>query len=49
MATVEGIYTEMGSIYAHNIVAYKDSEGNWKDDIEYTKDQEKCRVMDQSF
>jgi hypothetical protein len=26
MATVEGFYTEMGSIYAHDIAGYKDGD-----------------------
>ena len=38
MAEVEGIFTEIGSIYSHDIVAYQ-VNGEWKRDIEYTKDQ----------
>lgn len=48
MATVEGIVTEMGSIYAHNIAAYQ-KDGDWHTDIEYTKDQLKCKAMDAAF
>jgi len=38
MAEVYGFVTETGSIYAHDIVAYKTNEG-WKTDIEYSKSQ----------
>ena len=30
MATVEGFYTEMGSIYAHDIAGYLDGDVWWK-------------------
>ena len=35
MAEVFGTYTEIGSIYAHDIVGYQ-VNGEWKTDIEYT-------------
>lgn len=38
-AKVYGEFTEVGSIYTHNIVEYKGEDGKWHDDIEYTKDQ----------
>lgn len=40
---VEGDFREMGSCYSHDIVAYKDNEGNWHHDIEYTESQLKCK------
>jgi hypothetical protein len=43
IATVYGFETEMGSIYTHDIVAYKDANGVWQKDIEYTPSQIKCR------
>jgi hypothetical protein len=49
VAKVEGYVTEMGSVYAHDIVAYQDAEGNWQSDIEYTKSQLKTRKMVDSF
>jgi hypothetical protein len=48
MATVYGTFTEMGSVYAHDIVAYE-KDGQWLTDIEYTKDQLKCKQMDALF
>jgi len=30
MATVFGVYTEMGSIYAHDIAGYKEGDVWWK-------------------
>lgn len=45
MAKVYGAFTEAGSIYSHNIVAYKDKDGNWKHDLEYTESQKKCALM----
>jgi len=43
VANVYGFYEEAGSVYAHDIVAYKDADGNWQEDIEYTKSQLDCR------
>lgn len=45
LCTVYGIYTEMGSVYSHDIVSYQDNTGNWQGDIEYTVDQKKCKEM----
>ncbi len=38
IAKVEGDFTEIGSIYTHNIVARK-VDGIWVNDIEYTEAQ----------
>jgi len=38
LAKVYGDYTEIGSIYAHNIVKYKIGD-DWHDDIVHTKSQ----------
>jgi len=43
MAEVEGIYTEIGSVYAHNIVMAK-VDGGWQQ-VEHTKQQKKMRAM----
>lgn len=42
LAEVYGDYTELGSIYTHDIVAYLDENRQWKDDIELTKSQIAC-------
>ncbi len=48
-AKVYGTYTEIGSIYSHDIVAYAVGH-EWKTDIEYTKSQLQCKAMnDQLF
>jgi len=49
VANVYGFCEEAGSVYAHDIVAYKDVEGNWKRNIEYTPAQMKCKKMADSF
>jgi len=38
IATVEGFFTETGSIYSHEIMAWKDENGDWQP-IEHTKEQ----------
>ena len=43
VCNVYGDFTEAGSIYAHDIVAYKDVNGFWYYDIEYTPDQLRCK------
>jgi hypothetical protein len=43
VALVYGFETEAGSVYSHDITAYKDSNGNWKRDIEYTDSQKNLR------
>jgi len=47
---VYGDYTEMGDVWSHQIVAYKfanwrEIDCPWLTDIEYTKDQLKCKEM----
>ena len=44
-AEVYGICTEAGSIYSHNIVAYKGANGDWHNDMEYSQSQQKCKEM----
>jgi hypothetical protein len=44
LAEVEGRVTEIGSIYSHDIVEYRDSSCYWHSDIEYTKDQLNCKA-----
>ncbi len=48
LATVYGYYTEMGSVYSHDIVGYKVGD-EWKHDIELTKSQEKVMKLNQSM
>lgn len=36
---VYGDFEEAGSVYSHDIMAYKDKHGNWQTNIEYTKSQ----------
>lgn len=36
---VYGFETEAGSVYSHDIVAYKDERSTWQTNIEYTKSQ----------
>lgn len=45
LAKVYGFETEIGSVYSHDIVAYKDEKGNWRQDIDYTPAQLKCKTM----
>jgi hypothetical protein len=45
VANVFGDFTEAGSVYSHDIIAYKDADGNWKRDIEYTPSQMQCKKM----
>jgi hypothetical protein len=50
MATVEGVVTEMGSIYSHDIVAYKPAGRTlWLSNIEYTPAQEKCKAANEAL
>lgn len=49
LCRVYGFHTEMGSIYTHDIIAYKDSDGTWKNDLEFTKAQLECRQMASSM
>lgn len=42
LATVEGDFTETGSVYAHDIMAYLDANGLWQC-VDHTAAQEKLR------
>jgi hypothetical protein len=43
IATVEGFYTEMGSVYAHDIMRVRlDGQGKWEN-VEHTPAQVKLR------
>lgn len=44
LARVFGFADECGSVYAHDIVAYK-LDNVWHTDIEYTPSQLKCKAM----
>jgi len=48
MAKVYGIYTEIGSVYSHDIVRYKDENGNWQL-VEHTKAQLDCKAMNDAM
>jgi len=48
-AEVYGIYTELSSVYSHNIVAYQDNAGNWQTDVEYSKGQIQCKQMNDAM
>ncbi len=47
MAEVEGLYTEIGSVYAHDIVAAQKDEV-WQH-IEYTDKQDKARELNKGL
>jgi len=47
MATVEGIYTEMGSVYAHDIVSVQ-VDGQWVS-VEHNDKQKKCKQLNDSL
>ena len=44
MAEIEGYCTEIGSVYAHDIMRYRDAELNWHD-VEHTDKQKKCKQL----
>jgi len=44
MAEIEGMYTEIGSVYAHDIVMARDEHGEWHK-VEHTKKQNEIRNM----
>ena len=44
MAEVEGIYTECGSVYAHDIVKAQKADGTWEK-VEHTPAQLKMKAM----
>jgi hypothetical protein len=49
LAKVYGDYTELGSIYSHDIVSYLDINNQVSMDIEYTKSQLECKRINQEF
>jgi hypothetical protein len=48
LATVEGYVTEMGSVYSHDIVRYRDANGIWGA-VQHTPAQEKLRARVDRF
>jgi len=46
-ATVYGLFTEMGSVYAHDI-AMVQVDGQWQD-VETTAKQQKCKKMNDAL
>lgn len=48
LATVEGIYTEMGSVYAWDIVAVQGESGEWEP-VEHTEKQLAARKRVQAL
>ena len=48
LARVEGIFTECGSIYSHDIVA-AEINGEWTTDISYTPAQLACKLRADAF
>ena len=42
MCNVHGFYTEMGSVYAHDIIEVRNPDGSWER-IEHTPKQLKCK------
>lgn len=44
MAEVYGLFTECGSVYAHDIMRYQDADGNWQD-VEHTDKQKNAKQM----
>ncbi len=44
LVKVYGIECEIGSVYSHDIVAYKDGDGDWCQNVEYTPAQLKCKA-----
>ncbi len=48
MATIEGVYTEMGSIYAYDIYQAQNAGGHWIK-VEHTPDQLKKKKNIQSM
>ena len=49
MAKVFGMFTEIGSVYSHDIVAVQREDGSWNYEIEYTKSQKECKAMAGAF
>jgi hypothetical protein len=44
IATVEGFYTETGSVYSHDIVRAINAAGEWEN-VQHTPSQDKLRKM----
>ncbi len=49
MAEVEGVYTEIGSVYAHDIISAQFGEEGCWDDVEHTPAQIKLRATVEEF
>lgn len=45
---VFGLYTEMGSVYAHDVIAVKDEKGMWEQ-IELMEKQIACKKMNKEL
>jgi len=48
LATVYGYFTEMGSVYSHDIVSYMTALGDWEN-VEHTDAQKKCKQMNDAM
>lgn len=48
LATVEGFFTEMGSVYSHDIIMFKNDKGLWEK-VEHTPAQLKFKKQVSSF
>jgi len=50
MAEVFGFFTETGSVYTHDIIAFWNTElGDWDYDLEYPKDCAKTKELEDTF
>jgi len=47
--TVYGLFTEMGSVYSHDMVYKHDGDGVITDIIQHTPEQDKCRQRANAF
>jgi hypothetical protein len=48
LATVYGFVTEMGSVYAHDIVSFQDVNGEWLP-VEHTDKQKQVKKFNDAF
>ena len=48
VVTVHGFCTDTASVYSHDIVAYKDENGEWQE-VEHTPAQIKCKKMNDAM
>lgn len=48
LAEIEGYYTEMGSVYSHDIIGCQIAEGIWQP-IEHTEKELKCKAMNEAI